>query len=121
MINVFDNKIAEMKREILNLQQTKQKDISQIKFGEFVLENVELNSIRSKRYMVSPLNDVVPLITARVELLNDTVDNVYLEMGKSLSGGKYRFVFGIFGASPHTTARANITFVSTSQLNIEED
>lgn len=118
-MNLYDYEIASLQKEILNLQQTKQRDISQIKFAETTVENISLTTT-TKRFKVEPANDVYPLISARVEFTNSTANNSWLITSWVMDNNTRKFQIYIDGNSPTTNATVNITFVSTSELIITE-
>lgn len=118
--NIFEKTMAQIMQEILNLQQTKQKTIGQIKFAETKLENVTIQKSPYKVYIVEPKNNVNPLLTARIELKNKTTSAVYPRMNKHIQNGTHRYEFFLDSNSPDSSALADIIFVSTSLLDITE-
>lgn len=117
---IFDKTIAGIMNEILNLQQTKQKTIGKIKFAETKIENVTIQKSPAKRYIVESMNNVNPLLTARVELKNATTSTVWPRITKYIQNGRHRYEFYLDSNSPSSSVNADIVFVSTSLLDITE-
>lgn len=117
---IFDKTMAGIMNEILNLQQTKQKTIGQIKFAETKLENITIEKSSRKKYIVESRNNVNPLLSVRIELKNATTSSVWPMITKYLRDGKHRYEFYLDSNSPSSSVNADIVFVSTSLLDITE-
>lgn len=118
--SVFDSQIIGLNNEILALKQSKLKNISQVKFVNTVIENVEVISYNTKRFYIEPANDVFPLLTYKIQFVTSDIEHTWPRPQLYLRNGKFWFGLSNDSNSPTPNNKYNIIFTSTSELIITE-
>lgn len=116
-MSYFDDEINSINSEILALKQERQKTLSQLTIAETTLEITTQSSVQYK-IAVKPKNNVIPIITAYVEM--NTPPNYNLSFGNpEIDEDDDEFiVYYYLYQDSGSNKTVQLTFCSTSELEI---